>query len=166
MSTALSQREDISTLSTDQQLARRREWNRGPLTDCFPRIPKHSLERILDICIEKDFTYNLSESRIWNYRRYTSIVVAHVRHNHSDYDSLLAKGVARYDAREQTSAQVWKVLREWCPWNDSNEVLERCFRATLMKPEDRGKGDWDPMEIDSDLDADENVGADDPMDLD
>lgn len=143
---------------------RRREWNRGPLRDFFPRIPPLPLEQVLDICIEKDFTYNLSESKHWNARRYASIVVAHVRHNHSDYDKLLRQDrIERFEARRQTSQQVWKVLREWCPWDESNEVLERCFQATLLRPEDRDAADWDPMDIDSDS---EDEFVDDPMDLD
>jgi len=54
-----------------------------------------------------------------------------------------------------------KVLREWCPWDASNEVLEQCFRVTLLRPEERDPS-WDPM----DLDADSDCGQDDPMDLD
>lgn len=142
---------------------RRREWNRGPLQDLFPRIPADALERVLDLCINKSFTYNLSESKRFNARRYTSIVVAHVRHAYSEYDKLLREDkVERYDARQRTSAQVWKVLRVWCPWNDSNDLLEPCFKATLLKPEERDPG-WDPMDIDADSDVD---CADDPMDLD
>lgn len=148
--------------------ARRREWNRGPLTDLFPRIPAAKLEQVLDICIDKGFTYNLSESKHWNARRYTSIVIAHVRHNLTEYDKLLRDGVERHEARQQTGKQVWKVLREWCPWNDSNEVMERCFQATLLRPEERDP-EWDPMDIDSDseMTGDANADADDdPMDLD
>ena len=100
---------------------RKREWNRGPLNDIFPRIPTHALERVLDICIEKGFTYNLSQPKRWNSRRYTSIVIAHVRHNHTDYDKLLREErVERYAARQRTSKQVWKVLREWCKFTKCN----------------------------------------------
>lgn len=155
--------EDVDGLSGEGQHPRKREWNRNPLIDLFPRIPSHSLERVLDICIEKNFAYNLSESKRWNARRYTSIVIAHVRHNHSEYDHLLRKErLERYEARKRTSKQVWKVLRDWCPWDDSNDVLEKCFQATLMRPEERGP-EWDPMDIDSDSEFDY---ADDPMELD
>lgn len=139
----------------------KREWNRGPISDLFPRIPGSALESILDICIEKGFTYNLSQSKWWNARRYTSIIVAHVRHAYTDYDKLLrVDGLERYAARQETSERLWKVLREWCPWDESNEVLERCFRATLMPREERDPMD-DPMDIDVDSDF-----ADDPMDID
>jgi len=106
---------------------RRREWNRGPLQDLFPRIPATALETLLDICISrrKNFVYNLSESKRWNARRYTGIVVAHVRHAYTEYDSLVREeGVERYEARRRTAEKVRKVLREWCPWDESNEVLE------------------------------------------
>lgn len=147
----------------EQQRLRKREWNRSPLTDLFPRIPNPALETVLDICINKDFTYNLSESKHWNARRYTSITIAHVRHNYSDYDKLLREEhVERFAARERTAAQVWKVLREWCPWDDSNDVLERCFKATLLRPDQRDAEWGDPMDIDSD---DEDY-IDDPMELD
>jgi hypothetical protein len=126
-----------STTTTDpqqQQRARRREWNRGPLTDLFPRMPDITLERILDILIDdKNFTYNLSASKWSNARRYTALVVAHCRHAYSEYDALLVReGVERFEARRRTAERVWGVLRTWSPWWErDNEVLERCFRATL-----------------------------------
>lgn len=162
---------DLSRLTPAQQHERKREWNRGPLGDLFPRIPVSDLERVLDRCIEKDFVYNLSESKFWNARRYNIIVIAHVRHLHSDYDRLLRDGSCeRYAARQATAQQIWKVLRDWCPWDDSNEVLERCFRATLLPIEQRDPT-WDPMDIDSDDESgarEEIITADvgDPMDLD
>jgi hypothetical protein len=160
------QPDDISQLSPADARARKREWNRGPLTDLFPRIPPAALERVLDLIIDKAFTYNLSLPRLHNARRYTSIVVAHVRHRYSDYDRLLRDRVERYDARKRSAAQVWHVLRTWCPWDADNEVLERCFRATLLTPEERDPS-WDPMEIDDDHGlSDVESAHDDPMDLD
>lgn len=155
---------DLEELSPEDQRLRKREWNRGPLQDLFPRIPSQALERVLDVCIDKGFVYNLSEAKRWNARRYTSIIVAHVRHNYSDYDRLLREdGLERFEARKRSSQQVWKTLRAWCPWDDSNDVLERCFRATLLSPEERAP-DWDPMDVDSESDFE--VDDDDPMDLD
>ncbi|TKA78635.1 hypothetical protein B0A55_02672 [Friedmanniomyces simplex] len=150
---------------TFEEHQRRREWNRNPLADLFPRIPAAALERVLDLCIARPFTYNLSHSKPWNARHLTSIVVAHVRHAYSDYDKLLREGqVERFEARHRTSDRVWKVLREWCPWDESNEVLERCFNVTLLRPEERLPADaeWDPMDIDDD----ESDYVDDPMDID
>ena len=118
--------------------------NRGPLTDLFPRLPEITLERLLDIIIDKGFTYNLGHSKLANSRRYTAIVVAHCRHAFSAYDQLLLEKVERYEARRRTADQVWKVLREWSPWDKDNEVLERCFKATLLSPEERDPS-WDPM---------------------
>jgi hypothetical protein len=144
--------------------------------DLFPRIPPAALERVLDICINLNFTYNTSESRFWNARRYSSIVVAHVRHFYTDYDKLLSVDrEERFAARKKTSAKVWKILRDWCPWDEANEALERCFQVTLLRPEERGP-EWDPMDIDDerffvttiveptnvDIDLDEG----DPMDVD
>lgn len=159
--------ESLLNLAPEGALQRRREWNRNPLQDLFPRIPSHALERILDLCASKGVTYNLSEPKSWSTRRLTSIVIAHVRHAFSDYDKLLREeGKERYEARHATAETVWKILREWCPWDSSNGVLERCFRATLLRSEDRGE-DWDPMDVDdeSDGDAEEWTGGD-PMDLD
>jgi len=147
---------------------RRREWNRGPLQDLFPRIPAPALETLLDICVSprKNFVYNLSESRRWNARRYTGIVVAHVRHAYTEYDRLVREeGVERFAARRRTAAQVWRVLRAWCPWDESNEVLEAGWRVTLVRPEDREPG-WDPMDVDDDDEVESDGGNGDPMDLD
>jgi hypothetical protein len=165
---------DLSNLTPTEVYYRKREWNRGPLTDLFPRIPSTALERLLDNIIAKDFTYNLSDPKFNNSRRYTSMVVAHVRHFYSDYDKLWRdEGVERWEARKRTAEKVWKVLREWCPWDESNEVLERCWKATLVSPDERD-GTWDPMDVD---DEDEVFGKGDggvvtvvddgdPMDLD
>ena len=45
-----------------------------------------------------------------------------------------------------------------------NEVLQRCFDATLLRPEERDPS-WDPMDIDED-DMSDVGDIDDPMDLD
>ena len=116
--------QDLSILTSVEAQRRRREWNRGPLEDLFPRIPQPALERVLDLCIDKDFTYNLSQSKFWNARRYTSIVVANVRHSYTNYDKLLREeGLERYEARRATADSVWKTLREWCPWDSECRVL-------------------------------------------
>jgi len=40
-------------------------------------------------------------------------------------------------ARKRTEQQVWKVLREWCPWNDWKKVLKGCWLAMLLSPGER-----------------------------
>lgn len=40
-------------------------------------------------------------------------VVAHVRHQETDYDALLASGMGRHEARERVAAGVDDVLRRW-----------------------------------------------------
>ena len=156
----MPQPEDLAHLPPEEQNFRKREWNRDPVNDLFPRIPDLALERVLDIIIDKGFTYNLSVSKFANSRRITSIIVAHVRHAYSDYDKLLRENVERYEARKRCGPQVWKVLREWSPWDKDNELLERCFRATLLTPEERDPS-WDPMDVDDESDVEG-----DPMDLD
>ncbi|KAK3634861.1 hypothetical protein LTR56_014986 [Elasticomyces elasticus] len=131
-----------------EEYQRRREWNRGAVKDLFPRIPAKSLDRVLDLCIAKPFTYNLSQAKIWNARRLNSVVVAHVRHAHTNYDKLLREEhVERFEARRRTGEQLWKVLREW--------------------PEERNPGDaeWDPMDVDELSECGEDDPGD-PMDLD
>lgn len=43
----------------------------------------------------------------------TLAVIAHVRHEHTNYDSLLMRGVERQDAREQIREVIEKMLRRW-----------------------------------------------------
>ena len=58
-----------------------------------------------------------------------------------------------------------KVLREWCPWDSSNDVLSVCFQASILRPEERDPA-WDPMDIDSDSDDEPDEQCpDDAMDL-
>jgi hypothetical protein len=40
-------------------------------------------------------------------------VVAHVRHVETDYDTLLSRGVDRYDARDRVHARIDEVLADW-----------------------------------------------------
>jgi len=40
-------------------------------------------------------------------------VIAHIRHNETDYDLLLVQGVDRMDARMQVEGEVYKILYEW-----------------------------------------------------
>ncbi|KAK3633340.1 hypothetical protein LTR56_007980 [Elasticomyces elasticus] len=164
--------EPVSSLPPNElsieEYKRRREWNRDPIQDLFPRIPAKSLDRVLDLCIAKPFTYNLSQAKTWNARRLNSVVVAHVRHAHTDYDKLLRdEHVERFEARRRTGEQLWKVLREWCPWDESNDVLRRSYEVTLLRPEERNPGDaeWDPMDIDELSDCGEEDPGD-PMELD
>lgn len=54
-----------------------------------------------------------------------------------------------------------------CPWEDSNPVLERCWRNTVLRPEEREPG-WDPMDLDEsegEGEGEEEYGGE-PMDLD
>ncbi|GAB7325153.1 hypothetical protein MBLNU13_g09233t1 [Cladosporium sp. NU13] len=147
---------------TDSQ---RRSWNSALLDELFPRLPPATSENLLDLCLSKNVIYNLSESKHWNSIRITSLTVAHCRHAYSDYDALLRKGVERFEARKRTADEVWKVLRKWCPWEDSNPVLERCWRNTVLRPEEREPG-WDPMDLDeSEGEGEEEYGGE-PMDLD
>ena len=150
-----------NTIETRQ---RRREWNRGPLTDLFPRIPAAALERLLDLYIDKGFTYNLSDAKLRNARRYISMTVAHVRHQYTDYDELLRgePSLERYEVRKRTAESVWKVLREWSPWDCvETEIMERCLKATLVRPEERDER-WDPMDVDEESEDERG----DAMDLD
>ena len=43
----------------------------------------------------------------------TLAVIAHIRHVHTNYDSLLMRGVRRRDAREQIRGTLDKVLGRW-----------------------------------------------------
>jgi hypothetical protein len=43
-------------------------------------------------------------------------------------------------------------------------VLERCWRATVLRPEEREPG-WDPMDLDE-SDGEEEYDVGEPMDLD
>ena len=40
-------------------------------------------------------------------------VITHIRHEHTSYDTLLAKGYDRLDAREQVEEEVRQVLDKW-----------------------------------------------------
>src|SRR5262245_61880161 len=40
-------------------------------------------------------------------------VIAHIRHQETDYDSLLARGYGRREARQEVESAVGKVLRSW-----------------------------------------------------
>jgi hypothetical protein len=40
-------------------------------------------------------------------------VVAHIRHNETDYDDLLAKGYERWEARDWVKSDIDEVLARW-----------------------------------------------------
>ncbi|KAF2857825.1 hypothetical protein K470DRAFT_156763 [Piedraia hortae CBS 480.64] len=85
------------------------------LKDLFPQIPADDLERVLDFCVIKPFAYDLSRSKSWNSKRLNSFAIAHGRHAHTNYESLLKQGVNKFEARKNTSHQVDTVLRRWSP---------------------------------------------------
>ncbi|KAL1586921.1 hypothetical protein WHR41_04175 [Cladosporium halotolerans] len=155
--------------------SQRRLWNRGPLLDLFPRLPPASLNHILDLALAKNCIYDLSAPKRANAIRLTCLAIAHARHAHSEYDALLRAGVERFEARERTGEAVWRVLREWCPWDESNVWLEGCWAATVVRPEERGlgwEGEWEMMDLDVEEGweggggGEDDGGGGEPMDLD
>lgn len=85
------------------------------IRELFPRCPSDRAERIARHACEK---YSGRVGRSAAAKRLdeevvTLAVAAHVRHTETDYDKLLARGMARGDARERVRHEVDRVLRRW-----------------------------------------------------
>lgn len=63
----------------------------------------------------------------------TAAVAAAVRHNHTNYDELLARGVDRGSARAQVGDRVQAILAKWRRPQTEEYVCERSSRADIGK---------------------------------
>jgi hypothetical protein len=81
----------------------------------FPGCPADEAERIASHACAK-YSGRVGRSaaaKEFDPEAITLAVRAHVRHGHSGYDNLLARGLARHEAREAVAADVAAVLRRW-----------------------------------------------------
>jgi hypothetical protein len=79
----------------------------------FPDMPQGEKAMVLKHGFKKSSGRVGRTSLIPLPRKVLLAVIAHVRHKHTEYDGLLAKGIARDDARKATRKKIESVLRQW-----------------------------------------------------
>jgi hypothetical protein len=128
-SEALAQAEDECIADADQRAARRevaaaqrvvldqrlvKEMTAAILNE-FPHCPAVEARQIAAHAAERGSgrVGRSAAGRELDPNAITLAVIAHVRHVHTNYDSLLMRGVERQDARDQIRGQLDTVLMQW-----------------------------------------------------
>ncbi|EMD67407.1 hypothetical protein COCSADRAFT_352272 [Bipolaris sorokiniana ND90Pr] len=106
------------TLST-----RRAATNRRDATDTakasaevekqFPQMPQDERETVLRHGFKKYSGRVGRTNSIPLSRKVLLAVIAHVRHRHTEYDTLLDRGIGREDARKSTRKDIERLLQKW-----------------------------------------------------
>ena len=126
---ALAQAEDECIADADQRAARRKvaatyrvvidqrlvEQMTAAILNEFPKCPPAEARQIAAHAAERGSgrVGRSAAGRELDRNAITLAVIAHVRHVHTNYDSLLMRGVDRRDAREQIRGTLDKVLSRW-----------------------------------------------------
>ncbi|KAJ5648862.1 uncharacterized protein N7484_002585 [Penicillium longicatenatum] len=101
---------------------------RALLYNEFPLMPHETLETILNHAFLKGSGRVGRTSTTTEKRKATLAVEAHIRHKHTNYETLLASGVERCEARERVWQNV-KVIRK--AWEGSKELKKI---ETVLRP--------------------------------
>ncbi|KAH7071436.1 hypothetical protein BKA63DRAFT_493241 [Paraphoma chrysanthemicola] len=83
------------------------------LDELFPKIPAGDRERVLEHGFKKHSGRVGRTGSIPLEKKVVLAVLAHVRHAHSEYDTLLRRGMVREDARRAVRKDVESVVRGW-----------------------------------------------------
>ncbi len=109
---ARRERDEVRRLEQDEELA---EAMRAKLMEMFPGCPekdaasiaRHTSQRGSGRVGRSEAGRNLDEEAL------RLAAVAHIRHQHTDYDELLMSGMERQDARDSVRRQIEETLRRW-----------------------------------------------------
>ncbi|KAJ5912303.1 hypothetical protein N7504_001186 [Penicillium tannophilum] len=83
------------------------------LRNVFPLMPNETLEIIMNHAFLKGSGRVGRTSTTTDKRKATLAVEAHIRHNHTPYETLLASGLERCEARERVWPEVKAIKKAW-----------------------------------------------------
>ncbi|KAF2196426.1 hypothetical protein GQ43DRAFT_257513 [Delitschia confertaspora ATCC 74209] len=86
---------------------------KSELKSLYPKIPPAEVEACLKQAFRKHSRRVGRSGQIEMKKKVELAVVAHVRHQHTEYDALLKTGMVRQDARVQVRKNIQEVLRKW-----------------------------------------------------
>lgn len=98
------------------------------LRDQFPLMPEESLEVILGHSFLKGSGRVGRTSTTTDKRKASLAVEAHIRHKHTPYESLLASGTDRKEARESVWPSVQAIKKAW-EGDPEPEVVDLTLRG-------------------------------------
>ncbi|CAH0052977.1 unnamed protein product [Clonostachys solani] len=99
----------------------------------FPRIPPHDLEKVLDRALKKRSGRVGRTAKLTVEAKARLAVIAHIRHNHTEYDSLLKqKEKSRGLARNDIAPKLKQICGEWGgrAESDAAHINEASISAT------------------------------------
>ncbi|KAJ5991742.1 hypothetical protein N7451_007466 [Penicillium sp. IBT 35674x] len=133
------------------------------LRDVFPSMPNETLEIILNHAFLKGSGRVGRTSTTTEKRKATLAVEAHIRHNHTPYETLLASGLERCEARERVWPEVQAIKKAW-EGSEEAKKIEMVLRPAHIDDNDAcvvvSDDDDDACVIVSDDDVDNVVVLD------
>lgn len=133
------------------------EQVRSAIIELFPKIPQADLDHIVAHAWEKG-TNRVGEARgIPLARRVQLAVIARIRHNYTDYDSLLKSFGDWLMARAEVEPDTLRKIIEWRgEQGDEDEDLEEIVRETIVLDDD-DDDDGAPISISSGSDGSSDI---------
>ncbi|KAL1389557.1 hypothetical protein HDK64DRAFT_307461 [Phyllosticta capitalensis] len=106
------------------------------MKDLFPKMPHESVDIIVEHAFEQGAKRVGNATNLSIERRVQMAVLAHVRHQHTDYDRLL-KEVGYIEARKRVERPCIEKILEWRgEANDDDEEMEDDFREIIVLDDD------------------------------
>ncbi|KAF2121575.1 hypothetical protein BDV96DRAFT_564597 [Lophiotrema nucula] len=112
---------------------------RAAVRDLFPKIPVWDLNAIVNHAFQEGTGRVGNAKDVPLARRVQLAVVAHIRHNYTEYDKLLKVG-SWAEARVKVEPVSLAKLKEWRDENDTDEV-EETFREVIVLDDDEDDSD-------------------------
>ncbi|KAH6639055.1 hypothetical protein C7974DRAFT_125604 [Boeremia exigua] len=106
--------------------------------DRFPKIPEEEKAALLKHAFKKHSRRVGRAGTVPLPRKVLLAIIAHVRHRHTKYDTLLAQGMERTTARKIVNRKIESVMRDWGYVEDLSSHL------TLDQVTSSGESEYEP----------------------
>ena len=143
---------------------------RDALKDLFPKMPEEDQTEIIARAFEQGTNKVGTAEELPLPRRVQLAVVAHIRHNYTNYDTLLRLGT-REEAREQVEKDCLDLLIDWRGDDETGELgFEEIFREVIYISSDDENDEHDEHDehdesTDDDSDSDPDPEHDSSVNL-
>jgi hypothetical protein len=114
--------EEFRKIRQERERRRREELDKKYIAEfarelrrLFPKMPESEEEKISMYACKK-YTGRIGRSELakkFDRMALELAVISHIRHNYTDYDELLMKGLDRSLAREEVKEKVEKIMNKW-----------------------------------------------------
>ncbi|KAF2019965.1 hypothetical protein BU24DRAFT_419573 [Aaosphaeria arxii CBS 175.79] len=109
---------------------------RGAILEVFPKIPSSDLDGVVSHAFEEGTNRVGNAKDLTLARRVQLAVGAYIRHQYTNYDTILKTGGTWPEARSQVQSITYGKLKEWRDEGDAGNELEETFREIIVLDDD------------------------------